>query len=78
MMLILDPVPVVIDDAEELDKQPITVPFSPKNPAMGSHEVRFSKTIYIDRSDFREEADPSFFRLAPGKVRTYFPNSSTG
>ncbi|KAI8958874.1 glutaminyl-tRNA synthetase [Daldinia sp. FL1419] len=68
LMLILDPIPVVIEDAEDLDGKGLTFPFSPKDPKMGSHDVKFSKTIYIDRSDFREDADPSFFRLAPGKT----------
>ncbi|KAI1214385.1 glutaminyl-tRNA synthetase [Annulohypoxylon truncatum] len=68
LMLILDPIPVVIEDADDLDGKSITLPFSPKEPKMGSHDVKFTKTVYIDRSDFREEADPSFFRLAPGKT----------
>ncbi|OTA96626.1 hypothetical protein M434DRAFT_392564 [Hypoxylon sp. CO27-5] len=68
LMLVLDPIPVVIEDADELDGTTITLPFSPKDPKMGSHDVKFTKTVYIDRSDFREEADPSFFRLAPGKT----------
>ncbi|KAI1135829.1 glutaminyl-tRNA synthetase [Hypoxylon sp. FL0543] len=68
LMLILDPIPVVIEDADELDGTTISLPFSPKDPKMGSHDVKFTKTVYIDRSDFREEADPSFFRLAPGKT----------
>ncbi|KAI1656260.1 glutaminyl-tRNA synthetase [Daldinia decipiens] len=68
LMLILDPIPVVIEDADHLDGKGLAFPFSPKDPKMGSHDVTFSKTIYIDRSDFREDADPSFFRLAPGKT----------
>ncbi|KAI1480838.1 glutaminyl-tRNA synthetase [Daldinia eschscholtzii] len=68
LMLILDPIPVIIEDADDLDGKGLTFPFSPKDPKMGSHDVTFSKTIYIDRSDFREDADPSFFRLAPGKT----------
>lgn len=50
-MLVLDPVPVVIEDAEEIE---VDVPFSPKNPKMGSHKLKFTPTVYIDRSDFRE------------------------
>lgn len=76
LMLVLDPIPVVIEDAEDLDGKAVTVPFSPKDPKMGTHEVTFSKTVYIDRSDFREEADPSFFRLAPGQVRRSVLNIS--
>lgn len=68
LMLILDPIPVIIEDVDELDGNTLTIPFSPKNPKMGSHDVTLTKTVYIDRSDFREEADPSFFRLAPGKT----------
>ncbi len=67
LMLVLDPVPVVIEDVAELDGKPLTIPFNPKDPGMGSHEIKFSKTVYVDRSDFREEPDPSFFRLAPGR-----------
>lgn len=74
LMLVLDPVPVVIEDADDLDGKLITVPFSPNEPKMGTHTVTFSKTVYIDRSDFREEADSSFFRLAPGKVRQNCPD----
>jgi glutamyl/glutaminyl-tRNA synthetase len=51
LMLVLDPVPVVIEDAEEIE---VDVPFSPKTPEMGSHKLKFTPTVYIDRSDFRE------------------------
>jgi glutaminyl-tRNA synthetase len=64
LMLILDPVPLVIEDAEELD---VELPFSPKDPKMGSHSVKFTSTVYIDRSDFREVDSKDYFRLAPGK-----------
>lgn len=64
LMLVLDPVPVIIEDSEELE---LDVPFS-KNPAMGSHKVKFTKTVYIERSDFREVDDPNYYRLAPGKT----------
>ncbi|KAL4930467.1 glutamine--tRNA ligase [Aspergillus undulatus] len=69
LMLVLDPLPVVIEDfdtltPEELD---LDIPFSPKNAAMGSHKVPFSSIVYIDRSDFREEDAKGYFRLAPGK-----------
>ncbi|KAM3467628.1 hypothetical protein MY5147_008741 [Beauveria neobassiana] len=64
LMMILDPVPVVIEDAEEVE---VEIPFSPKDPKMGSHKVKFTPTVYIDRSDFREEDSKDYFRLAPGK-----------
>ncbi|GJN70657.1 glutaminyl-tRNA synthetase [Purpureocillium lilacinum] len=65
LMMVLDPVPLVIEDAEPVDVQ---LPFSPKDPKMGHHTVKFTPTIYIDRSDFREEDNKDFFRLAPGKT----------
>jgi glutaminyl-tRNA synthetase len=68
LMLVLDPVPVVIEDADEFEGTELTVPFSPKNPAMGDHKIKFSKTVYIDRSDFREVDSKDYFRLAPGKT----------
>ncbi|KAK6600062.1 glutaminyl-tRNA synthetase [Botrytis cinerea] len=61
---LLDPVPVVIEDAEELE---LDIPFSPKVPAMGSHKVKLTRTVYIERSDFREVDSKDYFRLAPGK-----------
>lgn len=68
LMLILDPVPVVIEDIGDEEGKELSLPFSPKNPKMGSHIVKLTKTVYIDRSDFREVDDPSYFRLAPGKT----------
>lgn len=65
LMLVLDPIPVIIEDAEETD---LDIPFSPKNPAFGSHKVKLTKTVYIDRSDFREVDSKDYFRLAPGKT----------
>ncbi|EAA33206.1 glutaminyl-tRNA synthetase [Neurospora crassa] len=68
LMLVLDPVPVVIEDADEFDGSELTVPFSSKNAAMGDHKIKFTKTVYIDRSDFREVDSKDYFRLAPGKT----------
>ncbi|KAK3389543.1 tRNA synthetases class I, catalytic domain-containing protein [Podospora didyma] len=68
LMLVLDPVPVLIEDADDFDGAELTVPFSPRNPAMGDHKINFTKTVYIDRSDFREVDSKDYFRLAPGKT----------
>lgn len=65
LMMVLDPIPIVIEDAEEAE---LDIPFSPKNAAMGSHKVKLTKTVYIDRSDFREVDSKDYFRLAPGKA----------
>jgi glutaminyl-tRNA synthetase len=64
LMLVLDPLRVVIEDAEEME---LDVPLHTKIPAMGSHKVKFTKSVYIERSDFREVDSKDYFRLAPGK-----------
>lgn len=65
LMLVLDPVPVVIEGAEEQD---LDVPYSAKDPKMGSHNLRLTRKVYIDRSDFRQVDSKDYFRLAPGKT----------
>ena len=67
-MLVLDPLRVVIEDGDKLDGTELTIPLSPKDPKFGTRQVKFTKTVFIDRSDFKEEADPAFFRLAPKQV----------
>ncbi|EMC96337.1 hypothetical protein BAUCODRAFT_70143 [Baudoinia panamericana UAMH 10762] len=67
LMLVLDPVKVVLTNLPDNHLEERDVPFDPKDKEKGTHKVPFTKTIYIDRDDFREEDDPDFFRLAPGK-----------
>ena len=81
LMLVLDPIPVIIDDLPEDYVEEIELPFAPKDPSMGSHIVPFTRTVYIDRSDFREVDSKDFFRLAPGKavglLKVPFPIKAT-
>lgn len=81
LMLVLDPVPVIIDNLPDDYEEDIQLPFAPKDPAMGSHVVPFTKTVYIDRSDFREVDSKDFFRMAPGKsvglLKVPFPVKAT-
>jgi glutaminyl-tRNA synthetase len=65
LMLVLDPVPLVIEDAQEQD---LDVPFSPKDPKMGSRKIKLTRRVYIEQSDFREVDSEDYFRLAPGKT----------
>ena len=64
LMLVKDPIPVVIENAEECE---VDIPFHSQHPKMGSHKIKFTKTIYIERDDFREIDSEEYFRLAPGK-----------
>ena len=66
LMLVLDPIPVTIENLPDDYLEEREVPFDPKDKEKGTHKVPFTKTIYIDADDFRTEADPDFFRLAPG------------
>jgi len=70
LMVVLDPLPVVIEDIETLDSKDLNldVPFFSKDAKMGSRQLRLTKTVYIDRSDFREVDSKGYFRLAPGKT----------
>ncbi len=67
VMAVLDPIKVVItnypDDVEEL----LPVENNPENPEMGERLVPFSKELYIERTDFMENAPSKFFRLTVGK-----------
>ncbi|ERS97465.1 glutamine-tRNA ligase [Sporothrix schenckii ATCC 58251] len=68
LMLVLEPLRVVLDDLGDLEGQALDVPFSPKDPSMGSRTLHLTSTVYIDRADFREADSPGYFRLAPGKT----------
>lgn len=67
LMVVLEPLKVVIDDLADDHLEMCDVPFS-KDPAFGTHDVPFTKTVYIERSDFREVDSADYFRLAPGKT----------
>ncbi|CAL8576581.1 hypothetical protein XPA_002456 [Xanthoria parietina] len=80
LMLVLEPLTVVIDGLDDDHLDMVDVPFS-KNPAYGSHSIPFTKTVYIERSDFREVDSDDYFRLAPGKtvglLKVPFPITAT-
>ncbi|CAG8437060.1 2263_t:CDS:2 [Funneliformis mosseae] len=68
LMVIVDPIKVVIENLPDDYLEELTVPFKPKDPSMDDHVVPFSKIVYIDKSDFREQDSPDYFRLAVGKT----------
>lgn len=79
-MLVLNPIPVIIKNLPDDYQEEVEVPFG-KDPAMEKHKVPFTKTVYIDRSDFREVDSKDYFRLAPGKatglLKVPFPIKAT-
>ena len=64
---VLDPVKVVITNYPEGQVEQLTAVINPENEADGTHQVAFSREIWIERDDFQEEAEKKFMRLAPGK-----------
>ena len=67
LMLVLDPIKVTFTNLPDDYLEERDVPFDPKDPSKGTHTIPFTKTIYIDRTDFRDSDDSDFFRLSPGQ-----------
>ncbi|MGL5954059.1 Glutamine--tRNA ligase [Providencia rustigianii] len=65
-MAVIDPVRLVIENMPA-GEQILTAPNHPNKPEMGTREVPFSNELYIDRADFREEANRQYKRLVLGK-----------
>ena len=66
-MVVMRPLKVVIENYPEDQTEQLEATNHPQNPDMGSRQVPFTKTLYIDREDFREEANKKFKRLVIGK-----------
>ena len=67
VMGVLDPVKVVITNYPEGKEEMLDANYNDYEDGFGSREVPFSREIYIEREDFREEANKKFFRLKLGK-----------
>lgn len=66
-MAVLDPLKVVIENLPAGHEEMISMPNHPNKPEMGTRTVPFSREIWIDRADFREEANKQYKRLVLGK-----------
>ncbi|AWP56392.1 glutamyl-tRNA synthetase [Haemophilus influenzae] len=64
-MAVIDPVRVVIENFES--EAVLTTPNHPNRPELGERQLPFTKELYIDRADFREEANKQYKRLVLGK-----------
>jgi glutaminyl-tRNA synthetase len=67
VMAVLNPIRLVIDNYPEDKVETLEAVNNPEDESMGTREVLFSRTLYIERDDFREEPPKKFFRLAPGR-----------
>jgi glutaminyl-tRNA synthetase len=75
-MGVLNPLKVVIDNYPEGQVEMMEVDNHPFDPSQGTREAPFSREIYIDRDDFREDPPRKFYRLSPGRevrlIRAYY------
>jgi len=67
VMAVLDPIKVIIDNYPDGQTEELEAVNHPNNAGMGERRVPFSKVIYIERDDFREDPPKQYFRLSPGR-----------
>ncbi len=67
VMAVLDPVKLTIENYPEEQVELLEGEINPEQPDLGTREVPFSKYLFIEREDFKEEANRKFFRLTLGK-----------
>jgi len=67
VMAVLRPLKVIIDNYPEGQVEEMEAINNPEDPAAGTRKVPFSKVLYIEQDDFREDPPKQFFRLSPGR-----------
>jgi len=66
-MAVLRPLKVIIDNYPEDKIEELEAINNPEDLSMGTRKIPFSKVLYIEQDDFREEPPKKFYRLAPGR-----------
>ncbi len=67
VMAVLRPLRVVLTNYPEGQVEALDVINNPEDPSAGTRRVPFSRVLYVERDDFREDPPKKFFRLAPGR-----------
>jgi glutaminyl-tRNA synthetase len=67
VMAVLRPLRLVIDNYPEGQVEQMEAVNNPEDESMGSRSVPFSRVLYIEQDDFREDPPKQYFRLAPGR-----------
>ena len=67
VMGVLRPLRMILENYPEGQIEEIDAPYLPEDFSMGSRKVPFSRELYIERDDFREDPPGKWFRLAPGR-----------
>ena len=64
---VLDPVKLIITNYPEGKVEMMEAQNNPEDESMGSHEIEFTRELYVEREDFMEDAPKKFFRMTPGQ-----------
>ncbi len=67
VMVVLDPIKLTISNYPDEQVEMLTAVNNPEDETAGNREIPFSKTLYIERDDFMENAPRKFFRMSVGK-----------
>jgi glutaminyl-tRNA synthetase len=67
VMGVLRPLRVVIENYPEDQEEELDAVNNPEDPTMGTRKIPFSRVLYIEQEDFREDPPKKFYRLAPGR-----------
>ena len=67
MMAVLRPLRLVIENYPEGRSEELEAVNNPEDPGSGTRKVPFSRELYVEREDFREQAPKQFYRLTPGQ-----------
>jgi glutaminyl-tRNA synthetase len=67
VMAVLRPLRVVIENYPQHQVEELEAVNNPEDPGMGTRPLLFSRVLYIEQEDFREDPPKQFFRLAPGR-----------
>ncbi|HET7749030.1 MAG TPA: glutamine--tRNA ligase/YqeY domain fusion protein [Terriglobales bacterium] len=67
VMAVLRPLKVVLDNYPEGQVEEMEAVNNPEDPSAGTRKVPFSKVLYIEQDDFREEPPKGYYRLSPGR-----------
>ena len=67
MMAVMDPIKLVIDNYPEGQVEEMEAINNPERPEEGSHNIEFSRELWIERDDFMEDAPKKYFRMTPGQ-----------
>jgi glutaminyl-tRNA synthetase len=67
VMAVLRPLKVVIDNYPENQIEEMDAVNNPEDPSAGSRKIPFSRVLYIEQDDFREDPPKQYYRLSPGR-----------